>query len=298
MSDVHEAFEAIQNEPNGLTNPFDSIYRLVFRLTIRIVGADEIAEDPKLLNDTLKYFGIMDQSATAAAIMFPKFPSPAIIKRMYAGARLFMMVENIVKKRAESGEKHDDALQYMLDDGDRTFRIVEFICQALFAGLINSGINAAWLLCAFASSPEWLEKCRDEVRTVAAKYAKNPNAPLRHQLDDIPLEAWESEFPVGDLCLREAIRLNLLGTAFRRNVSGKPIPTGNGNEVIPPDAFVVYATADAHLDPNIYPNPEKWDPARYLPGRAEHEKASYGWIGWGVARHPCRRSHYMLSVSK
>jgi sterol 14-demethylase len=289
ISDVQEAIDKIKSEPNGITDPFESIYRIVFRLTIRMVGAEEIADDPVMLESCLKYFEMIDQSATAAAVMFPKFPSPSIIKRTYAGARLFMMIEKLVQKRKESDEKHDDALQYMLDQGDRMFKIIEFIVGALFAGLLNSGINAAWVLCYLATSPEWLAKAQEEVRQTASKYARDPSAPLRHQLDDVPLEAWENEFPIVDMCLKDSIRLNLLGTAFRKNISGKPIPTGNGNEVIPANAFVTYATGDVHLNPEYYPDPEKWDPSRYLPERAEDKKSVHGFIGWGVARHPCRK---------
>lgn len=286
-SDTQEAIDAIKNDPSGRTNPFDSVYRLVFRLTMRIVGAHEIADNAELLEETLNLFEYIEASSTAASIILPKFPSPAVLKRTYAGARLYMIVENIVKKRAASDEKHDDALQYLLDQGDRTHKIIEFIVGALFAGLLNSGINASWVLCYLATSPEWMAKCRDELRAVAAKHARDPTQPLRYQLDDVPLEAWESDFPVVDLCLKDSIRLNLLGTAFRKNISGRPIPTGNGMEVIPPDAVVTYATADVHQDPSIYPNPEVWDPARYLPGREEDKKVPHGWLGWGVARHPC-----------
>jgi cytochrome P450 len=289
-SDVQEAIDAISNDPSGVTNPFESLYRVIFRLTIRMVGADEIADDPGLLEETLKLFEMIDGSATATSVMFPKFPSPAVLKRTYAGARLYFLVEAIIKKRAASDEKHDDALQYMLDQGDRTFKIVEFIVGALFAGLLNSGINAAWVMCYLATSPEWLAKTQDEVRNTAAKYARDPKALLRHQLDDVPLDAWEAEFPIVDMCLRDSIRLNLLGTAMRRNTSGKAIPTGHGSEVIPPDAFVTYATGDIHLDPEIYPDPHKWDPARYFPERAEDKKKEYAFVGWGVGRHPCRRS--------
>ena len=81
ISDVQEAIEAIRNDPRGITDPFDSIYRVVFRLTIRMVGADEIANDPQLLEEMLKLFEMIDGSATAASVMFPKFPSPAILKR-------------------------------------------------------------------------------------------------------------------------------------------------------------------------------------------------------------------------
>ncbi|KAJ4367917.1 hypothetical protein N0V86_009757 [Didymella sp. IMI 355093] len=286
-SDVQEAIEAIKNDPSGRTNPFESIYRIVFRLTIRMVGADEIADNPEVLEQALNLFEYIEASSTATSIVFPKFPSPAVLKRTYAGARLYMMIENIVKRRAASDEKHDDALQYMLDQGDRTHKIIEFIVGALFAGLLNSGINAAWVLCYLATSSEWLVKAREEVRSTAAKHARDPTAPLRYQLDDVPLEAWEADFPIVDLCLKDSIRLNLLGTAFRKNISGRPLPTGNGMEVIPPDAVVTYATADVHQDPSIYPNPSVWDPARYLPDRQEDKKGPHVWLGWGVARHPC-----------
>lgn len=287
ISDVQEAVEAIKNDPRGRTNPFESIYRIVFRLTIRMVGAHEIADNAELLEETLKLFESIEASATATSIILPKIPSPAMVRRTYAGARLYMIVENIVKRRAASDEKHDDALQHMLDQGDRTHKIVEFIVGALFAGLLNSGINAAWVQCYLATSPEWLIKTRNEIRTVAAKYAQDPATLLRYQLNDIPLEAWETDFPLIDLCLKDSIRLNLLGTAFRKNISGRAIPTGNGKEVIPPNAVVTYAIADVHQDPSVYLNPDTWDPTRYLPGREEDKKTPHGWLGWGAGRHPC-----------
>ena len=110
------------------------------------------------------------------------------------------------------------------------------------------------------------------------------------QLSQLPLEAWESEFPVLDLCLRDSIRLQLLGAALRRNVSGKDIPIDVGDEVIPNGAFVAYHLGDIHLDPTIYKDPEEWDPSRYLPDRAEDKKKPLSWLGWGAGRHPCRES--------
>ncbi|CBY02103.1 similar to cytochrome P450 [Plenodomus lingam JN3] len=287
ISDTKEAIEAIRNDPSGITDPFESLYRIVFRLTIRMVGADEIADETKVLEETLRLFETLDNSSTALSVIFPKLPSPGVVKRTYAAGRLYMLIEKILKKRAASDEKHDDALQYLLDQGDQTFKIVEFILGALFAGLLNSGINAAWVACYLATSPEWLHRVHNEIRTTAAKHARNPNAPLYNQLDDIPLDAWENEFPVIDLCLRDSIRLNLLGTALRRNISGKPIPTGTGDEVIPPGAFVTYATGDIHLNPTVYPDPHKWDPSRYLPGRSEDKAKDHAFVGWGAGRHPC-----------
>lgn len=94
-----------------------------------------------------------------------------------------------------------------------------------------------------------------------------------------------SDFPFLDLCLRDSIRLQALGSFFRRNISGRDVIVGD--EVIPNGAFVAYHIADVHMNPEIYPEPEKWDPERYLPERAEDKKRTYGFLGWGAARHPC-----------
>lgn len=156
---------------------------------------------------------------------------------------------------------------------------------ALFAGQLNSGINAAWVIVYLANDPYWLERARDEVESVASRYNTDASKPLKERLASVPLEAWESEFRVLELCLRDSIRLQSNGTAFRRNISDKPVLVGK--EQIPPGAYASYAIGDVHLDPEVYPNPMKWDPARYLPDRAEDKKKAHSFLGWGVARHPC-----------
>ena len=289
IADVEERIDKLANNPSGITDPFDSIYRIVWKLTLRIVGANDIAEDPQMSEQTLQNLETLERSATATAIMFPKIPSLPILRRTYAGAKLYMTIRNIINKRKASGEKQDDPLQYLIDKGDSTYNIIEFILGSIFAGQLNSGINAAWVLVWLAKDEYWRGEVIKEVRKVAAKYAKTPSLRLRDQLADVPLEAWESEFPVIDLCLRESIRFNGVGNALRRNISGQDIPLGNG-EVIPANAFATYAMADTLLNPSIYRDPEKFDPGRFLPDRAEDKKQEHAYIGWGVGRHPCRKS--------
>ncbi|CAA9957164.1 cytochrome P450 6A1 [Pyrenophora teres f. maculata] len=287
ISDTKDGIEAIKQDPSGRTDPFTSIYHIVFRLTIRTLGANEIVEDESLLEAFSKNFEIIDKSSNATTIRFPKFPSPSLLKRYFAGAQLYALVAKIIKTRAKTEKKHDDALQFLQDQGGSTFDIVRFILAALFAGVLNSGINAAWVMVYLATSPEWQARVRDEVRGVAAKYAKDPNMLLARQLEDIPLEAWESEFPIIEMCLRDSIRLGVASNLFRRNISGKPIPIGTDNEVIPPGAVVIYPTGDTHFDPKIYPDPFKWDPSRYLPEHAQGTKAAHDFLAWGSGRHPC-----------
>lgn len=111
-------------------------------------------------------------------------------------------------------------------------------------GQLNSGINACCpylfnvqavstltstpdILCYLARSPEWLSKARTEITSVLAAHTVRPSAPLSEQLADILFEAWESEFPMLDLCLKDTIRLHLQGAALRRNISGKTEMVGH-----------------------------------------------------------------------
>lgn len=162
------------------------------------------------------------------------------------------------------------------------------IVGSLFAGLINSGINAGWLLVYLAADRDWYERIQREVDAAVAKHRAGEDEPLFETLGRLTLEDWEADFPMVDLALRETIRFTQTGCAFRKNTSGRDLAIGKTGEVIPPDAYAVYLMDDTQMNPEIYTDPLKWDPSRYFPDRAEDRKlASHGFIGWGSGRHPC-----------
>jgi sterol 14-demethylase len=90
----------------------------VYLLTQRAVGAKEIAEDRKLLDTTLSLFETIEQSAKPYQVMFPWLPSPALIKRFYGGTRMYMIFQKLVSTRQTTGRREEDALQYLIDQGD------------------------------------------------------------------------------------------------------------------------------------------------------------------------------------
>lgn len=84
--------------------------------------------------------------------------------------------------------------------------------------------------------------------------------------------------PIFDLVLRETVRLTVDGTLPRRmhndlDIMGQRFSKGS---------FVIYQVADVHMDPDIYTNPTRFDPARFGPGREEDKKEDYAFIGWGA----------------
>ncbi|KAL7928714.1 cytochrome P450 [Trichoderma chlorosporum] len=282
--DARDTFSAI--DTSVPMDPFVVLYDLLYKFTHRTVGCHDVAEDPALQEKTMRYYEKLDKSS-AIQVMFPWLPTPTKLNKIWAGAKLHMMFGDMIRERRRTGRKAQDTMQILMDKGESDLLSSAFIIGALFAGLINTGVQSAWILCYLAYDPVWYAKVRAEVDAAVAKYRTSDDQTPLDVLGGLSLEAWESEFPSIDLGVRDSIRLNLMGASIRQNISGKDITIGDTGVVVPKDAFAVYHVSDIHMDEAIYKEPLKWDPSRYLPDREEDKKGQHGYIGWGTGLHPC-----------
>ena len=85
--------------------------------------------------------------------------------------------------------------------------------------------------------------------------------------------------PVLDLVIRETLRLSLTGVALRRNILEDVTFSGG---LVKRGDFVAYSLADVHLDPEVYSQPEEFDPGRFAEGRQEDKKGTFLHLGWGA----------------
>ncbi|KAI0203162.1 cytochrome P450 6A1 [Astrocystis sublimbata] len=269
-----------------VTDPFESFYEIVYQLTMRTVGANDIADDPKLLKHTLSIFDWFEKSDSFAKVIFPWLPTVNHYLRLYYGAKLAFVFRDIIEKRKATGKKGNDALQFLIDRGLTLQDIVGFEIGALFAGQLNSGINAGYLQVFLTQNPEWMARLREEVDGVIAKHRSAPSQSRADVLGSLTIEEWEGEFPLIDLALRETIRFCLPGATFRKNTSGKDIPIGTSGEVIPDGAYAIYLIEDS-LFGDWYTEKWKWNPSRYFEENAEDKKTPHAYMGWGSGRHPC-----------
>lgn len=115
----------------------------------------------------------------------------------------------------------------------------KFIIGALFAGLINTGVNAAWILCFLGQDEYWQGKVRQEINTALAEHRLSEHELAFDTLSRFTIEDWEKSFPTVDLCLRESIRLTMPGSMIRKNIGGKNIDILGCKEIIPKDTFAV-----------------------------------------------------------
>jgi hypothetical protein len=225
---------------------------LVYQLVVRAFGCKELAENRPLLEKVIEWYDTISQSATLMPIVFPLFPSINQIRRLICGIRIYNLLAGIVKER-KNGKREDDPLQELVDINDETQNIVavswallysdtaeqlQVMMGAIFTAQTNSNINVAWLLLYLTTSPYWKSKVYSEIEQVANKYSPRKELPLAGRLASLPLDAWESEFPILDLCSRDGLRLNTHGSSFRQNISGRDILLPLG-QVIPDKAFAV-----------------------------------------------------------
>jgi len=156
----------------------------------------------------------------------------------------------------------------------------------LVAGARATGTAASWLVTFLGNHPEWKHKAILEVERLLAIYPPQSNtSSLSAHLASIPLEAWEGEAPVLDAVIHETLRIAQPHTAMRRNMGPD---TAIDSKTIPSGALVVYPFSDVHLNPDIYPDPWKFDPSR------EAAKTPFGYLGWGGGKYIHNPPFYVL----
>ncbi|KAJ7765146.1 cytochrome P450 [Mycena olivaceomarginata] len=267
---------------SGIFDPFDKIYELMFQTTVRSLSASEISDDAALVARLKTLYDRLDTGTTPATVLLPWFPTPAMIKKIWATKEIYDIVVRAIDAREQSGVSRNDTLQMLVDAGDERLVVVGFIMGLLIAGARATGTTASWIITFLGGHADWRHKAKTEVESLLATYSDATTSSLSARLAEIPLEIWESQTPVLDAIIRETLRVAQPHTAMRRNlgpevyINDKSIPSG---------AYVVYPFSDVHLDPEIYPDPWRFDPSRKEVEPTADLPLPY--VGWGVGKTTC-----------
>ncbi|KAF8879390.1 cytochrome P450 [Infundibulicybe gibba] len=253
-------------------------------MTLRMAASREATRDTNVVRRLMYMYQVLQESATPTALLLPWLPSRAKRDKAMATQELYTTISGFVQQRREDKVPSSDAIDVLLEQGLDDNMVMGFIMSVIFAGVLNTGINACWLLIYLELNPKWKSKIINELKGLVSKNSSSPKDPLFKQLGTIPITGWEEETPQLEYAIRETLRLVMGATALRRNLTqemtlyGKDIHRGD---------FLAYQLADVHLDPEIYSKPDTFDPSRFFPVRAEDKKGTFAFLGWGAGRHPC-----------
>ncbi|RCV13575.1 hypothetical protein SETIT_2G356300v2 [Setaria italica] len=226
-------------------------------------------------------------------ILFPHLPIPAHRRRDAARARLGEIFTDIVRSRKRLNEddggrpdRPDDMLQCLIDarykDGRGTTEaeVVGMLVSALFAGQHNSSSAATWTGARLLTHTKHLRAAVEEQARVAAL----------HGAGRADHYAALQEMDTLHRCVKEALRLHPPALMLLRHARrGFAVRDRDGREYEVPEGHAVASPLVIHNRlPEVYEEPDKYDPDRFGPRRAEDRAGgALAYASFGAGRHIC-----------
>jgi cytochrome P450 len=167
------------------------------------------------------------------------------------------MFSRLCRARSESGEAFSDAdiLDHMI-----------FLMMAAHDTTTSTLSSLTWEL---ARHPEWQERVREESRAFGSPH------PDFDELDRLEGLTW---------CMQETLRRYPPLPVIPRTALAD---FEWGGYAIPAGTMVVVSPIHCHYLPEWWEHPGRFDPERFAPGRAEHERHTHSWIPFGGGTHMC-----------
>lgn len=148
-------------------------------------------------------------------------------------------------------------------------QIRDEIATFLLAGHETTANALAWMWSLLSQHPEARERLIDEVDGVLC--GRVPTA------DDVDLLPWTNAV------IQESMRLYPPAWILEREAIAKD---ELGGFHVPPHSTVVIPPFLVHRNPNVWANPEGFDPRRFLPG-ADPDRPRHAYLPFGAGRRVC-----------
>lgn len=250
-------------------------YPAVKQLTLDVASMVFMGHEPGSDDDLVTKINQAFTRTTRAGGAFIRYPVPPF--KWWRGRRGRKFLEDCLAQRVKEGRDAEgtDMLTVLChtddEDGNRftDTDIVNHMILLLMAAHDTSTSALTTMIYHLAAHPEWQKRCRDE----SARLGDGPlNLELLEKLETL------------DLVMSESLRLvPPLPFVMRRTVRdtellGYYLPAGT--------CLMVWPGANHRL-PELWTQPEKFDPERFAEPRAEHKKHRYAYAPFGAGAHKC-----------
>jgi cytochrome P450 len=257
-------------------------------LTLRIVGRVLFGDGLDELESTISTeFPIAQRGILKRAAFGGKIPLSwpiAINTELRASqAKLYEVVDRIINERRASGERSDDLISLLLDarDGDEQLsndEVRDQILIFLLAGHETTSSALTFALHLIGRHPDIQQGIRDEVAAVVGDARPTPS-----QL--------HSGLPFTTAVLKEAMRMYPSAPFVGRRLSEASEVDGYS---IPAGADAVVSIWSIHHDPELWPDPDTFDPKRFMEGDPANR---YAWMPFGAGPRACIGQHFSMMES-
>lgn len=203
------------------------------------------------------------------------------------------LADKIIADRINSADvgKNGDVLDLMLTQADKDsgekldkLNIRQQMLTFLAAGYDTTSGMLMWTVYYLLKNPGALAKCYTEVDEVFGE-----------DLSVLPSETQISKMQYLLQCMKEALRLWPVGVGFQvRPLADEVI---GGRYRIKKGQAILILTPQLQRNAEIFPDPEKYDPDRFLP-ELEASRPSWAWMPFGNGQRACIGRHFSFYESQ
>ena len=211
------------------------------------------------------------------AFFQPRLPQPTFKRRDRARVRMAELISQIIAERRASGREGEDFLQTLMtarySDGRALSddAITGLLLTVIFAGQHTSAVLATWTGVLLLQHPRYLPPILREQHDVFSGGR------------DMSLDALR-RLAALERAIKEAERMRpplvMLMRKILRDFEYREYSA-------PAGGLAMVSPAVSHRLPEVFHDPERYDPDRFAPGREEDRQSSYRLIGFGGGKHRC-----------
>jgi sterol 14alpha-demethylase len=235
----------------------------------------------------------LERGTDALAYVDPYLDIESFRRRDAARERLVELVQGIIDRRrarAQGGgvpKEERDLLDVLISIQMSADHITGIFISMMFAGHHTSSGTAAWALIELMRHPQVM---KDVVAELDDLYAD----PDGEGAVEVSFQALRS-IPRLEAALKETLRLHPPLIILMRVVADEIELAGHR---IPPGVVVAASPRVSNRILEDFPDPEAFDPRRYLDPRQEDLQNRWTWIPFGAGRHRCVGNAFAMMQMK
>lgn len=227
----------------------------------------------------------LERGTDALAYVDPYMDIESFRMRDAAREQLVELVQGIIDRRQERGtvaREDRDLLDVLISIDMTADYITGIFISMMFAGHHTSSGTASWALIELMRHPETM---KDVVAELDDLYADG---------SEVSFQALRS-IPRLEAALKETLRLHPPLIILMRVVQEEIELAGH---TIPPGTVVAASPRVSNRIAEDFPEPDSFDPGRYLDPRQEDLQNRWTWIPFGAGKHRCVGNAFAMMQMK
>ncbi|KAE8055464.1 hypothetical protein FH972_012304 [Carpinus fangiana] len=243
------AKDSLQSWEGRLINTFQEMKLFTFNVSLlSIFGKDEVL----YREDLKRCYNILEKGYNSMPI---KLPGTLFNKSMKARKELAQILAKILSARRQMKHDHNDLLgSFMADkEGLTDDQIADNIIGVIFAARDTTASVLTWILKYLGENPSVLQEVTEEQEEVIRRKEENGEEKTLSWADT-------KKMTITSRVIQETLRVaSILSFTFREAVEDVEYE----GYLIPKGWKVLPLFRNIHLNPEIFPKPEKFDPSRF-----------------------------------